>query len=51
MAPPAPFKHKPEYVLARQYADNIADLLRPQTEAYYEIWLDGEKVSVRGRAS
>ncbi len=43
MAPPAPFKHKPEYVLAREYADNIADLLRPQTEAYYEIWLDGEK--------
>ena len=43
MAPPAPFKHKPEYILAREYADNIADLLRPQTEAYYEIWLDGEK--------
>ncbi|WP_008312533.1 sulfite reductase, ferredoxin dependent [Leptolyngbya sp. PCC 6406] len=43
MAPPAPFKDKPEYVLARDYADNIADLLRPQTEAYYEIWLDGEK--------
>jgi sulfite reductase (ferredoxin) len=44
MAPPAPFKDKPEYALARQYADNIADLLRPQTEAYYEIWLDGEKL-------
>lgn len=43
MAPPAPLKHKPEYVLARQYADNIADLLRPQTGAYYEIWLDDEK--------
>ncbi len=43
MAPPAPFKNKPEYTLAREYADNIADLLRPQTEAYYEIWLDGEK--------
>jgi sulfite reductase (ferredoxin) len=43
MAPPAPFKNKPEYALAREYADNIADLLRPQTEAYYEIWLDGEK--------
>lgn len=43
MAPPAPFKHRPEYVLARQYADNIADLLRPQTSAYYEIWLDDEK--------
>jgi sulfite reductase (ferredoxin) len=43
MAPPAPFKDKPEYVLAREYADNIADLLTPQTGAYYEIWLDGEK--------
>jgi sulfite reductase (ferredoxin) len=43
MAPPAPFKNKPEYVIARDYADRIADLLRPQTEAYYEIWLDGEK--------
>ncbi|MBE7385280.1 MAG: sulfite reductase, ferredoxin dependent [Leptolyngbya sp. SIO1E4] len=43
MAPPAPFKRKPEYLLARQYADQIADLLRPQTEAYYEIWLEGEK--------
>lgn len=44
MAPPAPFQNKPEYQLAREYADRIADLLRPQTEAYYEIWLDGEKV-------
>ena len=44
MAPPAPYKNKPEYVLARQYATNIADLLTPQTPAYYEVWLDGEKV-------
>jgi sulfite reductase (ferredoxin) len=43
MAPAAPFADKPEYVIAREYADNIADLLRPQTEAYFEIWLDGEK--------
>jgi sulfite reductase (ferredoxin) len=43
MAPPAPFKNQPEYIIAREYADKIADLLRPQTEAYYEIWLDGEK--------
>lgn len=43
MAPPAPYKNRPDYRLAQQYADNIADLLRPQTEAYYEIWLDGEK--------
>jgi sulfite reductase (ferredoxin) len=44
MAPPAPFKKKPEYQLAWEYADKIADLLTPQTGAYYEIWLDGEKV-------
>jgi len=44
MAPPAPFKNKPEYQYAWEYADKIADLLTPQTGAYYEIWLDGEKV-------
>ncbi|MEM7061795.1 MAG: sulfite reductase, ferredoxin dependent [Cyanobacteria bacterium P01_B01_bin.77] len=43
MAVPAPFKDKPEYVYAREYANRIADLLTPQTSAYYEIWLDGEK--------
>ncbi len=43
MAVPAPFKDQPEYVYARDYADRIADLLTPQTPAYYEIWLDGEK--------
>ncbi|MEQ8383752.1 MAG: sulfite reductase, ferredoxin dependent [Coleofasciculus sp. A1-SPW-01] len=43
MAPPAPFKTRPEYQYAWEYADKIADLLTPQTGAYYEIWLDGEK--------
>ncbi|MBD2139007.1 sulfite reductase, ferredoxin dependent [Anabaena sp. FACHB-1237] len=43
MAPPAPFKNRPEYQYAWEYAQNIADLLTPQTGAYYEIWLDGEK--------
>jgi sulfite reductase (ferredoxin) len=43
MAPPAPFKNRPEYEYAWAYADRIADLLTPQTGAYYEIWLDGEK--------
>jgi len=43
MAPPALYKNRPEYVYAREYADNVADLLTPQTGAYYEIWLDGEK--------
>ncbi|EAW34364.1 sulfite reductase, ferredoxin dependent [Lyngbya sp. PCC 8106] len=44
MAPPAPYRNRREYEYARLYANNIADLLTPQTGAYYEIWLDGEKV-------
>ncbi|WP_019502939.1 sulfite reductase, ferredoxin dependent [Pseudanabaena sp. PCC 6802] len=44
MAPPAPFKNKPEYAIAREYAVKIADLLAPQAGAYYDVWLDGEKV-------
>jgi sulfite reductase (ferredoxin) len=44
MAAPAPFKNRPEYQYAWEYAKNISDLLKPQTGAYYEIWLDGEKV-------
>ncbi len=44
MAPPAPYKDRAEYRYAWDYATRIADLLTPQTGAYYEIWLDGEKV-------
>ncbi|MEG3439337.1 sulfite reductase, ferredoxin dependent [Pannus brasiliensis CCIBt3594] len=44
MAPPAPFKNRPEYGYAWEYADKVADLLAPQSGAYYEIWLDGEKI-------
>lgn len=44
MAPPAPFRHRPEYAYAWEYAEKIADLLSPQSGAYYEIWLDGEKI-------
>ncbi|ELR97979.1 sulfite reductase, ferredoxin dependent [Gloeocapsa sp. PCC 73106] len=43
MAPPAPFKARADYQYAWDYAHSIADLLTPQTGAYYEIWLDGEK--------
>ncbi|PSB04451.1 sulfite reductase, ferredoxin dependent [Merismopedia glauca] len=43
MAPPVPYKNRPEYQYAWEYATNVADLLTPQTGAYYEIWLDGEK--------
>ena len=44
MAPPAPFKNCPEYQYAWEYANKVANLFTPQTGAYYEIWLDGEKV-------
>ncbi len=43
MAPPAPYTNRPAYTYAKDYANRIADLLTPQTGAYYEIWLDGEK--------
>jgi sulfite reductase (ferredoxin) len=43
MAPPAPYKNRPEYQYALEYANRIADLLTPQSGAYYELWLDGEK--------
>ncbi len=41
MAPPAPLV---EYQLVEQYAQAISDALVPKTGAYYEIWLDGEKI-------
>ena len=43
MAAPAPYKNRPEYQYAWEYADKVASLLAPQSGAYYEIWLDGEK--------
>ncbi|PZV16557.1 MAG: sulfite reductase, ferredoxin dependent [Leptolyngbya sp.] len=43
MAPVAPYKNRPEYCYAWEYANGVADLLTPQAGAYYEIWLDGEK--------
>lgn len=44
MAPPAPYRNRPEYQYAYDYAHRVADLLTPQTGAYYEIWLNGEKL-------
>ena len=43
LASPAPYKNRPEYEYATQYANDIADLLAPQSGAYYDVWLDGEK--------
>jgi sulfite reductase (ferredoxin) len=43
LGPAAPYKNKPEYMFAQKYANDIADLLAPQSGAYYDVWLDGEK--------
>lgn len=43
LAPAAPFASR-EYTLAQDTADNIAALLTPQSGAYYDLWIDGEKV-------
>lgn len=44
MAPPAPFKKHAGYQYAWEYANKVANLFTPQTGAYYEIWLDGDKM-------
>lgn len=43
MAAAAPWKNRPEYMQAQKIANDIADLLTPQSGAYYDVWLDGEK--------
>jgi len=43
MAPQMPFKNKPEYMHAQELAKDIADLLTPQTGAYFDMWFNGEK--------
>jgi len=43
MGPPAPYKNRPEYKVAEEMANDLADLLAPQAGAYYDVWLDGEK--------
>lgn len=43
MAPPPPYKNRKDYQHAEQLAEDFADLLAPQSGAYYDVWLDGEK--------
>ena len=38
-------KQSPLHAEVYGYAKEIADLLLPKTNAYYEIWLDGEKLA------
>lgn len=44
LAPAAPYKSK-EYVHAQELAGKLAMLLAPQAGAYFDIWVDGEKVA------
>ena len=34
---------RPDYLHCAQLAQQLADLLAPQSGAYYDVWLDGEK--------
>ena len=43
MAPPAPI-NDPAHNAVRQLANKLSEGLVPQTNAYFEIWLDGQKV-------
>ncbi|CAN0232749.1 unnamed protein product [Scytosiphon promiscuus] len=45
MCTPAPIVDRPEYVYARQYTKILAELLRPLSSAFTELWLDGEKAA------
>jgi sulfite reductase (ferredoxin) len=44
MCTPAPFA-SPEYKFARQYSFVMAELFKPQSQAFTEIWLGDEKVA------
>jgi len=44
MTTPAPFD-TPEYKYAREYSKVFAQLFRPMTPAFSQIWLDGEKAA------
>jgi sulfite reductase (ferredoxin) len=44
LAPAAPYNTNKEYLFAQETADNIAALLTPQSGAYYDVWVDGEKI-------
>merc|ERR1719353_2482511 len=43
MTPPVHFPNNKAYVYCQQYARAMADLFKPMTDAFVELWLDGEK--------
>ena len=49
MAPPAPLKDS-AHVAVRELANELADRLAQKSNAYFEVWLDGEKVDTSEEA-
>ncbi|KAG5187559.1 hypothetical protein JKP88DRAFT_32086 [Tribonema minus] len=45
MTTPAPITNRPEYEYARTVTKQVAELLRPLSAAFTELWLDGEKAA------
>jgi len=43
MAPAVHFPNNPAYTYCMQYSRAIADLFKPMTESFTELWLDGKK--------
>ncbi|CAN6359565.1 unnamed protein product [Urochloa humidicola] len=43
LAPAVPYVRK-DILFAQETAENIAALLTPQSGAYYDLWVDGEKI-------
>jgi sulfite reductase (ferredoxin) len=46
MTPPVHFPNNPAYSYAQQYARAISDLFKPASDAFAQLWLDGEKLNV-----
>ena len=45
MAPPAPFTNDPAYQHVFDTTNVIAELFRPSSPSFAELWLDGEKTA------
>ena len=45
MAPPAPLTNDPAYQYVFDTSNVIAELFRPSSQSFAELWLDGEKTA------
>merc|ERR1719305_551233 len=46
MTPPVHFPNNPAYSYAQQYARALTDLFKPNSDAFAQLWLDGEPLKV-----